>query len=156
MADESVQSPKPSLALNILNYMLVSWNGERQNGCMEILEPALVQLHPVCREEMKSQKKTLELEQTLQQCLVRTRHNTHTHTHFLLLQGVLDYHFSGATPTNLTFDLLREMLSVYLRLALHRAAAAVKGGGCEVVRERVGEIREWSEGVLIPLLRGEM
>ena len=54
MADESVQSPKPSLALNILNYMLVSWNGERQNGCMEILEPALVQLHPVCREEMST------------------------------------------------------------------------------------------------------
>ena len=82
--------------------------------------------------------------------------HTHTHTHFLLLQGVLDYHFSGATPTNLTFGLLREMLSVYLRLSLHRAAAAVKGGGCEVVRERVGEIREWSEGVLIPLLRGEV
>ena len=152
MADESVQSPKPSLALNILNYMLVSWNGGTTEWvygnigtCPRTATPC------VSRGDEESEKDSgIGTNITTMFGTYSSQHTTHTH--FLLLQGVLDYHFSGATPTNLTFDLLREMLSVYLRLSLHRAAAAVKGGGCEVV----GEIREWSEGVLIPLLRGEM
>ena len=72
---------------------------------------------------------------------------------------MLDYHLSGeATLTTLTFDLLREMLSVYMRLALHRAGeeGGREGRGCEVVRGRVREVREWSEGTLLPLLRGEL
>ena len=63
---------------------------------------------------------------------------------------------SEATPHVLTFDLLRQALSVYVRLALHKGAeSAGDWGGCEVVKERVREVMEWSGRVLLPLLRGD-
>ena len=62
---ESVRS-KPQLALNILNYMLVSGMGVWRRGIL-----VLTQLHPLCREEMRRQRETGDLEQSLRQCLVR-------------------------------------------------------------------------------------
>ena len=51
----------------------------------------------------------------------------------------------------MTFDLLLGALSMYIRLAMHRA----ESGDVECVRERVGEVRVWSDRVILPLLRGE-
>ena len=42
-----------------------------------------------------------------------------------------------------------------MRLALHRAGEEGGREG-EVVRGRVAEVREWSEGTLLPLLRGDL
>jgi hypothetical protein len=92
---------------------------------------------------MKKLKETWELEKTLQKCL-----------------DVLEDRFSSsceATPAALTFDLLRQALSVYVRLAMHKEAeSAGDGGGCDVVRERVREVMKWSSRVLLPLLKGDM
>ena len=72
------------------------------------------------------------------------------------IQDVLEVHLSlsdEATPTVVSFDFLQQALSVYVRLALHRGAESE--GECDVVRERVREVVEWSDRALLPLLRGE-
>ena len=128
-----------------------------KNGIYDFV---FVQLHPLCCEELKKLKETWKLETSLHQCLVSTHTHTHTHTHTLSLsQDVLEAHFTSTietTPTKLNFDLLQQMLSVYVRLSLHRAAMEEEERGCEVVREKVKEIRKWSERVLLPLLRGDV
>ena len=70
------------------------------------------------------------------------------------LQEVLKVYFSPpveATLSRANFDLLLESLSMYLRLAMHRGA---ESGGCEVVRERLGSVREWSDVVIPCWLQG--
>ena len=53
-----------------------------------------------------------------------------------------------------TFDLLREAVSVYLHLVLHRGAES--GGESEAVMERLEQVMRWSHRIILPLLRGEI
>lgn len=74
-----------------------------------------------------------------------------------MLQDVLETRLSlshQTSPSDMTSDLLRQTLSVYLRLVLHRGAESE--GECESVRERMREVWKWSNRILLPLLRGEM
>lgn len=137
----------------------------------------VVQLHPLCCQELKKHKETWELEKNLQKCLVYYPLPPLTLSPLssflsslpppfislplpppsLLLQDVLEAHLSPSnqtTPTDMTSDLLKQALSVYLRLALHRGAESE--GDCKSVRERMREVWKWTNQILLPLLRGEM
>lgn len=133
---------------------------EWESGYRDLCPSIVLQLHPLCCEELKKQKETWELEKILHKCLVLPLllplPLTLSPSSLSLLQDVLEGHLSLSHPTTLpemTSDLLQQGLSIFLRLALHREVES--GGGCDGVRERVREIREWSNRVLLPLFRGE-
>ena len=106
--DSSRPQPKPELALNIFNYMMVSCAGMRVwvIGCMEWSPPLpRSQLHPLCCEEMKKLKETWELEKTLQKCLVHS---------FSLLPSILLFFSPPSFHSSLLFPPVVPSLSLPL------------------------------------------